>query len=184
MKKTVLLLTLLAMAFSGCEKDDICDSNTPTTPRLVIQFYDATNPSVLKNVTNLKVTGTGMSEPIIFNDAVTTNAKYLVTANTISLPLKVNGDNTEYSLQLNSGNSNPILVTTDTLDFNYSRKTEYVSRACGFKTLFTLNALSNANPPIILNNNSAIQEGQWIKNIQISTSNIATENETHVKIFF
>ena len=51
--KKIYLLFLIAITFSSCEKDDICDANTPTTPRLIIDFYDATNPTALKNVINL-----------------------------------------------------------------------------------------------------------------------------------
>lgn len=185
MKKTIILLTLVAMGFLGCEKDDICDANTPTTPRLVIEFYDVTNPALLKVVTNLKVTGTGMDEPIIFNKTATGDEKYLISANKISLPLKINGDNTQYKLELNSGNSNPTLIVTDTLDFNYTRRTEYVSRACGYKTLFTLNAQSDLSSlPVVINNDPDRLFGNWIKNVQISESNIKSENETHIKIFF
>mgnify|MGYP006353373257 FL=1 len=46
MKKTILLLLAVAFTFSSCEKDDICDANTPTTPRLVIGFYDFLNPAI------------------------------------------------------------------------------------------------------------------------------------------
>jgi len=185
MKKIILLLALVTFSFSGCEKDDICDANTPTTPRLVIEFYDITNPAVLKNVTNLKVTGLGMDTPIVFNETATTDAlKYRTNANKISLPLRINGDNTQYTFELNSGNANPALIVTDILDFNYTRKTEYVSRACGFKTTFTLNSQSNiSSPPVVLNNSNA-EFGNWIKNIQILESNIETENEVHIKIFF
>ena len=173
------------MGFIGCEKDDICDANTPTTPRLVIEFYDVTNPALLKNVTNLKVTGTGMDTPVLFNPTATTDLeKYRITANTISLPLRINGVNTQYSLELNSGNGNPALIVTDTLDFNYTTRTEYVSRACGYKTLFTLNPSDSAKPPIVINNTVGSQTGKWIKTIQILQSNIDTENETHLKIFF
>ena len=53
MKKIVLLL-LLTITFSGCEKDDVCTDET--TPRLILEFYDISNPSNFKNVLNLKVT--------------------------------------------------------------------------------------------------------------------------------
>ena len=88
MKKIILFLFVLALSFSGCEKDDICDANTPTTPRLVIGFYDFLNPSVLKNVTDLKVIGDGMPKGVLFNGAETTSA------NTISIPLKTVGTTT------------------------------------------------------------------------------------------
>ena len=36
MKKILLLLAFIAL--SSCEKDDICDATTITTPRLIIEF--------------------------------------------------------------------------------------------------------------------------------------------------
>ena len=40
MKKIFALSLIVLLSLSGCEKDDICDANTPTTPRLVIDFYN------------------------------------------------------------------------------------------------------------------------------------------------
>jgi hypothetical protein len=174
MKKILFPIVLcLAFFFSGCEKDDICDGSKPTTSRLVIEFYDFNNPAVLKIVPNLRVIGAGMTTPLIMSNT-----------NKILIPLKTTEDNTEYSLTVNFGNPNTSFVFTDILDFNYTRKEEYLSRACGFKTTFTLNPSSNPPAPIILNNNPAIEEGSWIRDIQILSRNIETENETHVKIFF
>ena len=70
MKKIVLitLSLLLALSFWNCEKDDICPEGTPATPRLIIEFYDAANPTVLKNVTNLRVQGLGAVNPLVFNE--------------------------------------------------------------------------------------------------------------------
>lgn len=164
MKKIILLVLVLALSFSSCEKDDICDANTPTTPRLIVEFYDSATPTVLKNVTDLKVTGVGASINLSFNGV-----------SKIQLPLKTTEDSTGYSLTLNSGNS----VTVDDIKFDYTRKDVFISRACGFKTVFTLNTNT-----ITLNNTLNSKQGNWIKDIIIATSNIETENETHIKIYF
>ncbi len=177
MRKIFLLVLVLALSFSGCEKDDICDANTPTTPRLVITFYDITIPSLLKNVTNLKVVGTGMTDGIVFNSAATGDEKYITNANKISIPLKTNEDTTSYSFILNSGS--PALVNEDILKFDYSRENSFVSRACGFKTLFTLDP---TNP--FTHTDAAVADQKWIKYISVEKSNIVNENETHIKIFF
>lgn len=179
MKKIILLILVSALSFSSCEKDDICDANTPTTPRLVIKFYDFTNPSVPKNVTNLKVIGEGMTDGIIFNPAATDDSKYKTNANTISIPLRTNENTTSYSFTLNSGNANPAFVNTDNIKFDYTRQDLFVSRACGYKTIFTLDA---TNP--YTHTDAANPDQKWIKYISVEKSNIENEKETHIKIFF
>jgi hypothetical protein len=67
MKKIlVLLLVVSVQLFSSCEKDDICDPNTPTTPRLIIDFYNIEDPTKTKNVTDLAIVGDGMTTGILF----------------------------------------------------------------------------------------------------------------------
>ena len=101
MKKTFLLILAIAFTFSSCEKDDICDANTVTTPRLVISFYDVTNSSVAKNVTNLKIIGEGMTDGVSFKGST------LINGNTVSIPLKTDADTTTFSFK---GNRNGISV--------------------------------------------------------------------------
>ena len=174
MKKiTILLVLVLSFSFSSCEKDDICDPNTPTTPRLVISFYDYTNSTLPKNVTNLKVIADGMTEAVIFKGSDIANG------NSISIPLKTTENTTSYSFTLNSGNANPILVNEDKIKFDYTRKEVYVSRACGYKTLFTLDPITPYT-----HTDAAVPDLLWMKHISVETNNIDNENETHIKIFF
>lgn len=173
MKKIFLSLLFFAFTFSSCEKDDICGANTPTTPRLVIGFYDFLNPSVLKNVSNLKVVGEGMTDGILFNGSQTSSG------NTISIPLKTVGTSTTYSFTLNSGNPNPALVDEDIIKFNYTTQELFVSRACGYKTIFILDP---TNP--YKHSDATAANQKWIKFISVEKSNIENENETHIKIFF
>lgn len=154
---------------SSCEKDDICDPATATTPQVVIDFYDITNPTLTKNVTNLLVVGDGMDTGLAFN-----------AVHTIKIPLKITADLTKFQFILNYGNTvTPSLVNSDVWQFNYTRNNLYVSRACGYKTLFNLDesnpyALSELTPT----------GSPWIKNIVVNTYQITNENETHVKVFF
>ncbi|MFE3866654.1 DUF6452 family protein [Flavobacterium sp. LS2P90] len=176
MKKLLLLIFVVTLSFSSCEKDDICDANTPTTPRVVISFYSILNPSVLQNVNDLKVVGEGMTVGIIFNASATDASKYLTSGNKISIPLKTKDVTTSYTFTLNSGNSNPALVNVDNIKFDYTTSDVFVSRACGFKTIFALNP---TNPYT-----HTIAADKWIKYISVEKSNIENENETHIKIFF
>ncbi|WP_432671364.1 DUF6452 family protein [Flavobacterium sp. SM2513] len=180
MKKIVAALLLVSFVFAGCEKDDICDPSTATTPRLVIEFYDNNNISLTRATTNLKIVGDGMDESdylpnisggLTWNDTV------------VYLPLRLNGDATKYKLILNSDNDETTIEMTDILEINYTRNDVYVSRGCGFKTLFNL----YGNPlfdPFVLNNTPDATSGTWIKNIQVIQSQINDENEAHIKIFF
>lgn len=179
MKKIITLIILITFASSSCEKDDICDANTPTTPRLVIDFYNKTSPTVRKNVTNLKVVGDGMKDGIVFNSGSTGEDQYLSNGNTISIPLKTDANATKYRFILNSGNTNLALIDTDELTIRYTHNDFYVSRACGYKTLFTLEP-TNA----ILQTAVPLAKTKWMQNISVEKTNINNENETHLKIFF
>ena len=179
MKKIVTILILVFFTSSSCEKDDICDANTPTTPRLVIDFYNITTPSVKKNVTNLKVIGEGRTEGIVFNPAGAGEAQYLANGSSISIPLKTDVDETTFEFILNSGDPNPTLIDTDKVTFKYTRNDVFVSRACGFKTLFTF---VPDNP--IIHIAVPVTKGKWMQFINIEKSNIDNENETHLKVFF
>jgi hypothetical protein len=179
MKKILSLILIVTFSFSSCEKDDICDANTPTTPRLVIEFYDFNNSSVLKNVTNLKVIGDGMKEGIVFNANATGESKYLTNGNKIFIPLKTDADATKFRFILNSGNPNPTFIDIDEVTFNYAKNDVFVSRACGFKTLFTLASLNPYTQTTI-----PATKSKWMQFISVEKSNIANENETHIKVFF
>lgn len=164
MKKTLIFLLLLSIGFSSCEKDDICAADTPTTPQLVIEFFnEVTNAS--QSVSKLKILDTETSNQLgIYNEAK------------IKIPLKTDVDITKYSFTINSGSAVVGAENTDKLELNYSRNNIYISRACGFKTNFVLN-----NPTILVKESLVTTE--WIKKIIITKPNIINENETHIKIF-
>ncbi|PWB25734.1 DUF6452 family protein [Flavobacterium sp. HTF] len=175
MKKIISFLLLFAFGLSGCEKDDICDANTPTTPRLIITFYDINNPTVRKKVTNLKVIGLDQDEGIIFNEAAIDEAKYVITTDSIAVPLKTDAETTTYDFILNSGNPNASSENKDRIKFNYTHQETYVSRACGFKSIFQSLTLQRTDPNA---------DGLWMQNIFIINPNIEYENGTHIKVFF
>jgi hypothetical protein len=167
MKKIVLitLSVLLSVSFWNCEKDDICAEGTPVTPRVIIEFYNAATPTVLKNVTNLGVIEPTLSSGFSFTAVSKIQVPLKTTVNTTTLRFIQNGSDT--------------VTTNDNIDvitFNYQRVDEYVSRACGFKTLFYLNETN----PVVL----TADGNNWIQNIVVTQPNIENENEVHVKIYF
>ncbi len=165
MKKYIItsLVIVLAVSFWNCEKDDICAQETPTTPRLIIEFYDAANPTELKNVTNL-----GIAEPT-FETGYAFNA-----VSSITVPLRTNQDTTTLNFVLNGSDEDATNDLTDVVTFNYSRIETYISRACGYKTTFILNDTDGL----------VIPTSNWISSYEIVQTNINNEDETHVKIYF
>ncbi len=164
MKKRFLLLFIFSL--SGCEKDDICDPATLTTPKIVIEFYDnnVVPSQTLKPVTKLLIGGVGLPLAYSQNDGVSK----------IKIPLKIEANSTSYNFILNSDDS--ANANTDVLTFTYDKKEVFVSRACGYKVNFDL---TNSNTNILIPDSS-----NWIKAITIVKPTVQTENETHVKIYF
>ena len=180
MKKIVAVLLLISFFFASCEKDDICDPSTVTTPRLKIQFFDKNNISLTRKTTNLKIVGDGMTVP---SPLLNESGQETWNDSVVYLPLRVNQDATKFELILNFDEDPTTVEVTDLLEINYTRNDIYISRACGFKTSFNLfgNPLQN---PFVLNNTPTATTGNWIKNIQVVQSQINDENEAHIKIFF
>ena len=170
MKKLVLFSLFLTAAFLlwNCEKDDICDPVTSTTPKMIVEFYDNNNATVKKTVTDLAIVGEGLTNGILFDGV-----------SKIEVPLKITDDITKYSFILDAENPIVSLQNKDKLEINYARNDVFISRACGFKTLFTLN-----NPNGIVQETDAVDSNKWMKQIVIQHYNIANEDEVHVKIFF
>jgi Family of unknown function (DUF6452) len=166
--KKIYLVVLIAFTFSSCEKDDICDAATSTTPRLIIEFYDVSNPTTLKTVSNLGIIAPGFTTGIGFTGV-----------SKIQVPLKTTDDVTSFSFIQNGSDTVTTNDNIDEIQINYTRNNVFVSRACGYKTVFTLNTTNG-----IVKTDAATPDGLWIQNITITTPNITTENETHVKIYF
>lgn len=168
MKKIVLLL-LLVLTFSACEKDDVCDETASVTPRVILEFYDFSQPTVLKNVSNLEAHATDENE----NDTL----KIFTAVSKIELPLNPIAATTTYTLNLNS--TIPASKNTDIITFNYTTKQVYISRACGFKNIYKLNPLNG-----VITSDGTPNDGIWIKEMDVITNNIVDENEVHIKIYF
>lgn len=156
---------LFAMSFFNCEKDDICEDGTPTTPRMIIEFYDNNNPTAKKSVTNLAVVAQNITDTLLFNGV-----------SKIEIPLKTNAENVSFNFVHDSKNTTVSLRNTDEVIANYTRSDVFISRACGYKTVFTLNDSNGLDFTTDTDN--------WIKEIAIQNHNILNENEVHVKIFF
>ena len=194
MKYYKYLILCIALLLFTCERDDICAEDIPTTPRLLIEFFDAADPETLKSVTRLSV----YAEALITdeNGNVTlpeqaNNATLLFNSNSnnIALPLIVGNEGeettTRYFFELDTNlrteDDDPLTNSNiDILDITYTPDFIYVSRACGFKSIFT--AL-NVTP-----NTDGDDADEWIISTTLANTTdlqITVENEdaTHVQIF-
>lgn len=152
---------------SACEKDDICPKETDTTPLIRIKFYRADDQNQVNN------SGTLYAKALGFNDSI------VRSNNELKLPLQLNKEETTWILTLESLNEdNEPIIQQDTLRFIYTPHTEYLNKACGYRTTFILNEESKMP---ILNDN---KEGNWIANYELQTSFIENEEEEHLKIFY
>ncbi|CAM3946594.1 MULTISPECIES: DUF6452 family protein [Flavobacterium] len=165
----IALMVLFAVSFWNCEKDDLCAETTPTTPRVVIQFYNNVAPTELKPVTDLVIKEFGTDNKLVSNEAATDDARYLFNTSTVSVPLRTDAFETKFNFILNNGGTGE---ATDVLTFTYTKKDTYISRACGYKTTFEI-----TNPTTISTTN-------WIQSVTVENVKIENEDETHIKIYF
>ena len=168
MKKHIIytsIISLFLLLFLSCEKDDICVEES--TPLLIIRFFDSTDPDTYKKVTNLKVQIEGIDGDYI-NETIT------VLTDSIAIPIKVTEDITRFKLILNGNDDDDTNDNEDIFDLNYIREEVFVSRSCGYKTLYydvKTNLISDSD--------------NWIKSIETAKDpqDILNQNSDHVKIF-
>ena len=169
--KKLILIVLAALSFSSCEKDDICDSGTPTTPRLIIDFYNnaATTPT-LKPLSNLMIVAPGHTTGYSFTG---------VSRIQVPLDPSPNVHSVTWKFIQNGADTDTTNDNIDILTFDYSTNYVYVSRACGYKSLYNLDSTT----PFVLTDGPTA-DGLWIQNITVEKYNVETENEVHLKIYF
>ncbi|MGJ8550450.1 DUF6452 family protein [Winogradskyella wichelsiae] len=197
MKNVKFLILLIAVALINCERDDICAATTQTTPRLIIEFYDATDTDELLNVPRITVYGEGLftdedgvtTEPIEESDLIITDYDdddsyvFNVNSNKIALPLIVGNEGelttTRFVLEkdtdLRIDDDEDTNSNIDIIEFSYNNEFVYVSRACGYKSNFNSLGVSRV-----------ADDDNWISNIEIEETtqeSIEDESTTHVRIY-
>ena len=177
------VIVAAVLSFS-CEKDDICAEGTLTTPRLVIEFFDAdisiaTGEDVAKNVTNLFVVA---SSPNIDPDTVSPIQTTASSVATISIPLRTLENSTVYEFYAGyetDSDGNITAGNLDTLTFNYETSEIFLSRACGYIKNYRLD---DAGTGVVVTTDS----DNWIDpaaGIAITQFTIQDETIAHVKIY-
>ena len=167
--KKVSVLFLVISVFLSCEKDDICSSDTGTTPQLILSFYDIANQEETKAVPNLLVYGVNSLNEIVLFDGIG-----LLATNTdsIAIPLQTSDNFTRFVLHRDLEDGDFETGNIDIIIANYEREDVYVSRACGYKQIFNNLGIDLEPDP-----------SNWVINSEILSTTINNENEAHVKIF-
>ena len=149
MKNYLVAFILICMVFSACEKDDFCLLDT--TPNLIVVFKDKDNIEIKKSVSKLTIWAQGKDSIIVQQ-----------SMDSIAIPLDLNNDFTKYYFANNS--------SIDEFTLKYTRTNEFVSRSCGYKTLFSnLNIVDPTN--------------LWISNYEIQNTSVDNENTTHITFY-
>ena len=158
--KIAFLILLGIIFFSACEKDDICVAGD--TPLLVIRFYNASDSTEIKAVTNLVVRGLISPDTL----QIITNA----ALDSIALPLRSDIIDTSFILSQQSTTDDPVNI--DVLTFSYTTKEAFISRACGYIANY-----ENLAP------NLTADADNWIKDIEVISSTVENSDTAHVKIY-
>lgn len=174
MKKFSILAILIILTGLSCERDDICSENTPTTPSLVIRFYNVDDQEQTKQVRLLTVNGID-SEGNLLDDLVSN-----VSTDSIVLPLRFQNEGvittTRFQLKKDSDfdtDTNPnTFSNTDVIEVSYTPQFIYVSRACGYKSIFNN-----------LQNTLIIDSDNWIFGYNIINPTIENENTAHIILY-
>ncbi len=161
----------------SCEKDDICAETTPTTPQLILRFYDILEQEETKMVTDFIAYGLDDN-----NDVVIFDDLFITTTDSLVIPLRTEANATRIVLHRDydvDDNGTPddttddiALGNTDVINITYQREDVYVSRACGYKSIFNNIAISIET-----------DADNWVLNSETLNANITNENSAHVKIY-
>ncbi len=150
-----LILSISILAILGISACRKDDiCNGDATPDLKIKFF-AYNDTIEKSMDTLFVIALPLQDTVI-------NGNQNITD--LSLALNVNEDACGFVLI--SGQNN------DTLLFHYSREKVFVSKSCGYKVNF-----HNLNVDLQQDNDN------WIKQIDLLTTDIVTDSVTHINIY-
>ncbi len=140
----------------SCEPDDICIENTPGTPKMIVVFYDHSQPEIKKEVSDLQIIGLNQE-----------TAFYVGTSDSVSIPLKTKELTSTYTFKKVENT----LTHEESWAFEYNTHDVFISRACGYKKLFSNLKSERLNSMV------------WIKDLEIINDSISDVNTTHVKIY-
>ncbi|MAU58688.1 MAG: hypothetical protein CMC33_03410 [Flavobacteriaceae bacterium] len=154
----IIFSLIFFLFYNSCEKDDICLSDTPSSPRLIVKMVDKDDPTSYKLANDLLI-------KVVDNDSI--NIK---SSDSIILNLNPYKNYTQFEFILNQGSENENI---DTIQINYSLNNIYIDRACGYKTSF----IFNSNALTLIN-----EKNNWIESYLILKDTIINEEQAHMAI--
>lgn len=158
MKKYCALIFLTLAGLISCDTDDFCTEN-PVTPKLILRFYDKDDSDKLKQVERFSVTADGRNDSLFINSSV----------DSIALPLNSEAQRTVFYFKKNEVDGTKSSNQGATLTVDYVPETEYVSRSCGFRVIYT---------------NLTLQKTMWIDRISVDNlASITNQSNAHINIF-
>lgn len=160
------MLIIISGSFISCERDDICAETTPTTPRLILRFFDNDMPEDLLIVNDL------FAIALDNNDTINISGLVTMSTDSLTLPLRTDANQTRFALILSNNDS--IIRNSDIVTVDYEREEVFISRACGFSTNFN-NIMITVVP----------DADNWILDQSIiqDRENVTDETAAHVQIF-
>ena len=160
-----LLIPILFIPQFSCERDEICLEDI--TPKLIIRFHNNDIRTEIKSVFNLSVNIEGI-------DGDYTNETITAVTDSIAIPLKVTENITRFILTIPGDEDDGTEVNLDTITVIYTQEDVFISRSCGYKTIF------NETKAGLIDD-----DDNWIKDLETKTDpqQIIDENAAHVKIY-
>lgn len=183
LNKIIILscVTILALIAWSCERDDICAETTATTPRLIIRFYDINNQDNTKQVRQLEIKGLDDDDMPFSETPIVSRTN----TDSIALPLRFAGEGgpeltiTRFQLEKDadfSDNENPDNDSNiDIIEVRYTPEFIYVSRACGYKSVFNMGTTGG-----IFRDND---DDNWVINTEILNETIDNETAAQIIIY-
>jgi hypothetical protein len=174
-KHIVIVVVTLGLGITlSCEKDDICSETVATTPHLIISFYDVNSPEDTKQVRRLSVSG------LADDDTVLNSIIFNTTTDSIVVPLRFQEEamttisrfELKRDTDFDSDTDDATFSNTDIIEISYTPKFIYVSRACGYKSIFEDTQI-NIEP----------DAENWMFNYEIINSTIENETAAHINIY-
>lgn len=174
MKKFSLIVLLIILTSTGCERDDICAESTATTPHLIIRFHSVDEQDQTKQVRLLTVNGLDDQGNLMGNIVSS------VSTDSIVLPLRFQNEGivttTRFALKKDSDfdtdSNDTTFSNTDVIEVSYTPEFIYVSRACGYKSIFNN-----------LQNTLIIDSDNWIAGYNVINPTVDNENAAELILY-